>query len=175
MFDVGFELRVIKINIWAHWDRRSRVLVFQPRFRTRWTRSPRKILGESEFEITVGGRRSCGPKEIEQIVEVRPEDTKFNRLLEILSQILTDEDPRCRTSLTRAPLPPTSKPRPAAQKRMITAPHKENQSKRQVTGSLRAHRRCSPPTLLPQSFPWPLHLRSLRFREEKRPHHPPLR
>ena len=46
-------------------------------------------------EITVGGR-SVVAAEIEQIVEARPEDTKFNRLLKILGQMY-NEDPECRT------------------------------------------------------------------------------
>ena len=43
----------------------------------------------------VGGR-SVVAAGIKQIVKVRPEDTKFNRLLEILGQMY-NEDPECRT------------------------------------------------------------------------------
>lgn len=49
----------------------------------------RKIL-RRPLEITVGGRSIVAP-EIEQIVEVREEATKFNRLLELLGN-LTNED-----------------------------------------------------------------------------------
>ncbi|KAG1822132.1 hypothetical protein EV424DRAFT_1539010 [Suillus variegatus] len=54
----------------------------------------RKIL-QKPLEITVG-RRSVVAAEIEQIVEVRPEESKFNRLLDILGQMY-NEDPECRT------------------------------------------------------------------------------
>jgi len=53
-----------------------------------------KIL-RKRVEITIGGR-SVVAAEIEQIVEVRPEDTKFNRLLEILGQMYNG-DPKCLT------------------------------------------------------------------------------
>jgi len=49
----------------------------------------RKILTRP-LEITVGGR-SVVAAEIEQIVEVRAEDTKFNRLLEILGTTYNDD------------------------------------------------------------------------------------
>ncbi|KAH9998418.1 P-loop containing nucleoside triphosphate hydrolase protein [Russula vinacea] len=55
---------------------------------------PQKIL-KKPLEITVGGR-SVVAAEIDQIVEVRAEDTKFNRLLEILGQMYND-DPEART------------------------------------------------------------------------------
>jgi len=54
----------------------------------------RKIL-KKPLEITVGGR-SVVAADIDQIVEVRAEDTKFNRLLEILGQMY-NEDPEART------------------------------------------------------------------------------
>lgn len=53
----------------------------------------RKIL-RRPLEITVGGRSVVAP-EIEQIVEVRTEETKFNRLLELLGR-LTNDDPDAR-------------------------------------------------------------------------------
>lgn len=53
----------------------------------------RKIL-RKPLEITVGGRSVVAP-EITQIVEVREESTKFNRLLEHLGKITnTDDDAR---------------------------------------------------------------------------------
>lgn len=54
----------------------------------------RKIL-QKPLELTVGGR-SVVAAEIEQIVEVRAEETKFNRLLEILGQTY-NEDKDART------------------------------------------------------------------------------
>lgn len=53
----------------------------------------RKILNKP-LEITVGGRSVVAP-EITQLVEVRAEDTKFNRLLQILGE-QTNEDPTAR-------------------------------------------------------------------------------
>lgn len=50
----------------------------------------RKIL-KKPLEITVGGRSTVA-KEIEQVVEVREEETKFKRLLEILGRF-SNEDP----------------------------------------------------------------------------------
>lgn len=49
----------------------------------------RKIL-RRPLEITVGGRSIVAP-EIEQIVEVRAEETKFNRLLELLGRLSNDD------------------------------------------------------------------------------------
>lgn len=49
----------------------------------------RKIL-RRPLEITVGGRSIVAP-EIEQIVEVREEATKFNRLLELLGNLTNDD------------------------------------------------------------------------------------
>lgn len=54
----------------------------------------RKIL-RKPLEITVGGR-SVVAAEIEQIVEIRPEESKFTRLLEILGQTY-NEDKDART------------------------------------------------------------------------------
>jgi ATP-dependent RNA helicase DDX46/PRP5 len=53
----------------------------------------RKILNKP-LEITVGGRSVVAP-EITQIVEVRAEETKFNRLLQILGE-QTNEDQNAR-------------------------------------------------------------------------------
>lgn len=49
----------------------------------------RKILNKP-LEITVGGKSVVAP-EITQIVEVRAEDTKFNRLLQILGEQTNDD------------------------------------------------------------------------------------
>lgn len=50
----------------------------------------RKVL-KKPLEITVGGR-SVVCSDVEQIVEVREDSTKFMRLLEILGQFYNDED-----------------------------------------------------------------------------------
>ncbi|KIM90655.1 hypothetical protein PILCRDRAFT_811102 [Piloderma croceum F 1598] len=92
MFDMGFEPQVMKIINNIRPDRQT--VLFSATFPKQMDSLARKIL-RKPVEITVGGR-SVVAAEIEQIVEVRPEDTKFNRLLEILGQMY-NEDPECRT------------------------------------------------------------------------------
>ncbi|KAF9055079.1 P-loop containing nucleoside triphosphate hydrolase protein [Hymenopellis radicata] len=92
MFDMGFEPQVMKIINNIRPDRQT--VLFSATFPKQMDSLARKIL-KKPLEITVGGR-SVVAAEIEQIVEVRPEDTKFMRLLEILGQMY-NEDPECRT------------------------------------------------------------------------------
>ncbi|KAA1466238.1 P-loop containing nucleoside triphosphate hydrolase protein [Dentipellis sp. KUC8613] len=92
MFDMGFEPQVMKIVNNIRPDRQT--LLFSATFPKQMDSLARKIL-RKPLEITVGGR-SVVAAEIDQIVEVRPEDTKFNRLLEILGQMY-NEDPEART------------------------------------------------------------------------------
>jgi ATP-dependent RNA helicase DDX46/PRP5 len=92
MFDMGFEPQVMKIVNNTRPDRQT--VLFSATFPKQMDSLARKIL-RKPLEITVGGR-SVVAAEIEQIVEVRAEDTKFNRLLEILGQMY-NEDPECRT------------------------------------------------------------------------------
>ncbi|KII94684.1 hypothetical protein PLICRDRAFT_33500 [Plicaturopsis crispa FD-325 SS-3] len=92
MFDMGFEPQVMKIMNNIRPDRQT--VLFSATFPKQMDSLARKIL-RKPLEITVGGR-SVVAAEIEQIVEVRVEDTKFNRLLEILGQMY-NEDPECRT------------------------------------------------------------------------------
>ncbi|EGO01813.1 hypothetical protein SERLA73DRAFT_177341 [Serpula lacrymans var. lacrymans S7.3] len=92
MFDMGFEPQVMKIVNNIRPDRQT--VLFSATFPKQMDSLARKIL-RKPLEITVGGR-SVVAAEIEQIVEVRPEDSKFNRLLEILGQMY-NEDPECRT------------------------------------------------------------------------------
>ncbi|KAJ6629120.1 P-loop containing nucleoside triphosphate hydrolase protein [Mycena sp. CBHHK59/15] len=92
MFDMGFEPQVMKIINNIRPDRQT--VLFSATFPKQMDSLARKIL-HKPLEITVGGR-SVVAAEIEQIVEVRAEDTKFNRLLEILGQMY-NEDPECRT------------------------------------------------------------------------------
>ncbi|KIY73731.1 P-loop containing nucleoside triphosphate hydrolase protein [Cylindrobasidium torrendii FP15055 ss-10] len=92
MFDMGFEPQVMKIVNNIRPDRQT--VLFSATFPKQMDSLARKIL-KKPLEITVGGR-SVVAAEIEQIVEVRPDDTKFNRLLEILGQTY-NEDPECRT------------------------------------------------------------------------------
>ncbi|KAK7049634.1 pre-mRNA processing RNA-helicase [Paramarasmius palmivorus] len=92
MFDMGFEPQVMKIINNIRPDRQT--VLFSATFPKQMDSLARKIL-RKPLEITVGGR-SVVAAEIEQIVEVRPEDTKFIRLLEILGQMY-NEDPESRT------------------------------------------------------------------------------
>ncbi len=92
MFDMGFEPQVMKIINNIRPDRQT--VLFSATFPKQMDSLARKIL-KKPLEITVGGR-SVVAAEIEQIVEVRPEDSKFTRLLEILGQMY-NEDPECRT------------------------------------------------------------------------------
>ncbi|RPD67043.1 P-loop containing nucleoside triphosphate hydrolase protein [Lentinus tigrinus ALCF2SS1-6] len=92
MFDMGFEPQVMKIVNNIRPDRQT--VLFSATFPRQMDSLARKIL-KKPLEITVGGR-SVVAAEIEQIVEVREEETKFNRLLEILGQTY-NEDPEGRT------------------------------------------------------------------------------
>jgi ATP-dependent RNA helicase DDX46/PRP5 len=92
MFDMGFEPQVMKIINNVRPDRQT--VLFSATFPKQMDSLARKIL-QKPLEITVGGRSVVAP-EIEQIVEVRSEDSKFTRLLEILGQTY-NEDPDCRT------------------------------------------------------------------------------
>ncbi|KAJ2930195.1 hypothetical protein H1R20_g6883, partial [Candolleomyces eurysporus] len=92
MFDMGFEPQVMKIVNNIRPDRQT--VLFSATFPKQMDSLARKIL-RKPLEITVGGRSVVAP-EIDQIVEVRAEDTKFNRLLEILGQMY-NEDAECRT------------------------------------------------------------------------------
>ncbi|GBE79779.1 Pre-mRNA-processing ATP-dependent RNA helicase PRP5 [Sparassis crispa] len=92
MFDMGFEPQVMKIVNNIRPDRQT--VLFSATFPRQMDSLARKIL-HKPLEITVGGR-SVVAAEIDQIVEVREEDSKFNRLLEILGQTY-NEDPECRT------------------------------------------------------------------------------
>ncbi|EIM88527.1 P-loop containing nucleoside triphosphate hydrolase protein [Stereum hirsutum FP-91666 SS1] len=92
MFDMGFEPQVMKIVNNIRPDRQT--LLFSATFPKQMDSLARKIL-RKPLEITVGGR-SVVAAEIDQIVEVRPEETKFNRLLEVLGQMY-NEDPEART------------------------------------------------------------------------------
>ena len=92
MFDMGFEPQVMKIINNIRPDRQT--VLFSATFPKQMDSLARKIL-QKPLEITVGGR-SVVAAEIEQIVEVRPEDSKFTRLLEILGYTY-NEDAESRT------------------------------------------------------------------------------
>uniref|UniRef100_V5GJU1 RNA helicase n=1 Tax=Kalmanozyma brasiliensis (strain GHG001) TaxID=1365824 RepID=V5GJU1_KALBG len=88
MFDMGFEPQVMKIVNNIRPDRQT--VLFSATFPKQMESLARKVLKNKPLEITVGGR-SVVAAEIEQIVEVRPENTKFHRLLEILGELYNRE------------------------------------------------------------------------------------
>ena len=87
MFDMGFEPQVMKIMTNIRPTRQT--VLFSATFPRNMEALARKTLTRP-IEIIVGGRSVVAP-EITQIVEVRNEDTKFVRLLEILGNLYQDE------------------------------------------------------------------------------------
>ncbi|KAJ4163811.1 hypothetical protein LMH87_005516 [Akanthomyces muscarius] len=91
MFDMGFEPQVMKI--FANMRPDKQTILFSATMPRIIDSLTKKVL-KSPVEITVGGR-SVVAKEIEQIVEVRDENTKFHRILELLGELYDrDEDAR---------------------------------------------------------------------------------
>ncbi|KAK9481309.1 P-loop containing nucleoside triphosphate hydrolase protein [Lipomyces japonicus] len=91
MFDMGFEPQVMKIIGNIRPDRQT--VLFSATFPRQMEALAKKILLKP-IEIVVGAR-SVVASEITQIIEVRPENTKFIRVLELLGELYnTDEDAR---------------------------------------------------------------------------------
>jgi ATP-dependent RNA helicase DDX46/PRP5 len=87
MFDMGFEPQVMKILANIRPDRQT--VLFSATFPRQMEALARKTLSKP-VEIVVGGRSVVAP-EITQIVEVRNDDKKFVRLLELLGNMYADE------------------------------------------------------------------------------------
>ena len=87
MFDMGFEPQVMKILSNIRPDRQT--VLFSATFPRQMEALARKTLAKP-VEIVVGGRSVVAP-EITQVVEVREENTKFVRLLELLGKLYEDE------------------------------------------------------------------------------------
>ena len=87
MFDMGFEPQVMKILSNIRPDRQT--VLFSATFPRQMEALARKTL-EKPVEIIVGGRSVVAP-EITQIVEVRDDNTKFVRLLELLGKLYEDD------------------------------------------------------------------------------------
>ncbi|GAA6020981.1 hypothetical protein JCM11491_001575, partial [Sporobolomyces phaffii] len=87
MFDMGFEPQVMKIIGQIRPDRQT--VLFSATFPRQMEALARKVL-RRPLEITVGGR-SVVADTIAQVVEVRPEDSKFNRMLELLGKLFNEE------------------------------------------------------------------------------------
>ncbi|KAJ9627922.1 pre-mRNA processing RNA-helicase [Taxawa tesnikishii (nom. ined.)] len=91
MFDMGFEPQVVKLLSNVRPDRQT--VLFSATFPRNMEALARKALTKP-VEIIVGGRSVVAP-EITQIIEVRPEKSKFLRTLELLGQLFEeDEDAR---------------------------------------------------------------------------------
>ncbi|KAI9674750.1 MAG: pre-mRNA processing RNA-helicase [Caeruleum heppii] len=91
MFDMGFEPQVMKIIANIRPDKQT--VLFSATFPRQMEALARKTL-QKPIEIVVGGRSVVAP-EITQVVEVRSEDSKFHRLLELLGDLYDkDEDAR---------------------------------------------------------------------------------
>lgn len=87
MFDMGFEPQVMKILANIRPDRQT--VLFSATFPRQMESLARKTLAKP-VEIVVGGRSVVAP-EITQIVEVRTEEMKFIRLLELLGNLYAEE------------------------------------------------------------------------------------
>jgi len=87
MFDMGFEPQVMKILSNIRPDRQT--VLFSATFPRQMEALARKTLSKP-VEIVVGGRSVVAP-EITQVVEVREENTKFIRLLELLGKLYEDD------------------------------------------------------------------------------------
>ncbi|KAI8346199.1 P-loop containing nucleoside triphosphate hydrolase protein [Blakeslea trispora] len=87
MFDMGFEPQVMKIVNNVRPSRQT--VLFSATFPRQMEALARKVL-KKPLEITVGGR-SVVCDDVTQIVEVREEETKFVRLLEILGQLFHEQ------------------------------------------------------------------------------------
>jgi ATP-dependent RNA helicase DDX46/PRP5 len=87
MFDMGFEPQVMKIMANIRPDKQT--VLFSATFPRNMEALARKTL-KKPVEIVVGGKSVVAP-EITQIVEVRNEDQKFLRLLELLGNLYADD------------------------------------------------------------------------------------
>ncbi|PYI13285.1 P-loop containing nucleoside triphosphate hydrolase protein [Aspergillus japonicus CBS 114.51] len=88
MFDMGFEPQVMKIMANIRPDRQT--VLFSATFPRNMEALARKTLTKP-IEIVVGGKSVVAP-EITQIVEVRNDDQKFVRLLELLGNLYSNEE-----------------------------------------------------------------------------------
>lgn len=88
MFDMGFEPQVMKIL--SNIRPQKQTVLFSATFPRNMEALARKTLNKP-VEIVVGGRSVVAP-EITQIVEVREQETKFVRLLELLGELFDKDD-----------------------------------------------------------------------------------
>lgn len=88
MFDMGFEPQITRILGNVRPDRQT--VLFSATFPKKMESLARKTLSKP-IEILVGGR-SVVASEITQIIEVRAEETKFRRVLELLGNLHEDDE-----------------------------------------------------------------------------------
>ncbi|KAK5134975.1 pre-mRNA processing RNA-helicase [Meristemomyces frigidus] len=88
MFDMGFEPQISKVLNNIRPDRQT--VLFSATFPKNMEALARKALTKP-LEIVVGGRSVVAP-EITQVVEVRTEDTKFTRLLQLLGDLHEEDE-----------------------------------------------------------------------------------
>lgn len=92
MFDMGFEPQITRILNRIRPQRQT--VLFSATFPKSMEALARKALAKP-IEIIVGGRSVVAP-EITQIIEVRPESSKFRRALHLLGDLVSkDNDARC--------------------------------------------------------------------------------
>jgi ATP-dependent RNA helicase DDX46/PRP5 len=92
MYDMGFEPQISKILKNIRPDRQT--VLFSATFPKKMEALATKAL-DNPLQIVVGGR-SVVADEITQIIEVRPEETKFRRVLQLLGELIeNDEGARC--------------------------------------------------------------------------------
>lgn len=89
MFDMGFEPQVRKIFANMRPDRQT--ILFSATMPRGNIDALTKTVLKNPIEIEVGGRSVVAP-EITQIVEIRNENQKFIRLLELLGELYADDD-----------------------------------------------------------------------------------
>ncbi|KAF2771670.1 P-loop containing nucleoside triphosphate hydrolase protein [Teratosphaeria nubilosa] len=91
MFDMGFEPQITKVLNNVRPDRQT--VLFSATFPRNMEALARKTL-KNPLQVLVGGKSVVAP-EITQIIEVRGDDSKFRRLLQLLGELHdTDEDAR---------------------------------------------------------------------------------
>ena len=90
MFDMGFEPQITKIISNIRPTRQT--VLFSATFPPKMENLCKKVL-TAPVEIIVGGKAKVAP-EIQQVVEVRNENAKFLRLLQLLGEVHQDEEAR---------------------------------------------------------------------------------
>eukprot|EP01119_Soliformovum_irregulare_P010096 TRINITY_DN2468_c0_g1_i1.p1 TRINITY_DN2468_c0_g1~~TRINITY_DN2468_c0_g1_i1.p1 ORF type:complete len:779 (-),score=263.67 TRINITY_DN2468_c0_g1_i1:26-2362(-) len=83
MFDMGFEPQIMRIVNNIRPDRQT--VMFSATFPRTVETIAKKILSHMPLEIVVGGRSTVSDT-VEQVIEILPEDKKFERLVELIRE-----------------------------------------------------------------------------------------